>query len=129
MIRVENLSYSFPGKELYRDISFHIEDGRHAALIGSNGTGKTTLADMIINGEEYLYTGRISRGESLKIGQVAQYVVHDKEINCSVYDYIAEDFQRMLGDQEAICLEMETASDIEEVMERYQKSLDAFAAV
>ena len=129
MIKVENLSYSFPEKDLYRNISFHIEEGQHVALIGSNGTGKTTLADMIVNEEEYLYTGKIRKKEPLKTGYVAQYVVHDRNLTSGVYDYIAQDFRQMLQEQERICLEMETATDFDEIMERYQKSLDAFAAV
>ena len=43
MIQVEKLSYGFPEKELYRNISFSIEQGQHCALIGSNGCGKSTL--------------------------------------------------------------------------------------
>ena len=129
MIRVENLSYSFPEKDLYRNISFHIEEGQHTALIGSNGSGKTTLIDMIIHEDEYLYTGKIRRKESLKTGYVSQYVVHDRELTSDVYDYLAQDFRKMLQEQEAICLEMETATDFDEIMDRYQKSLDAFAAV
>ena len=129
MIRVENLSYSFPEKDLYRNISFHIEEGQHAALIGSNGSGKTTLIDMILHEEEYLYTGKIRKKESLKTGYVSQYVVHDRELTSDVYDYLAQDFRKMLQEQEAICLEMETATDFDEIMDRYQASLDAFAAV
>ena len=129
MIRVENLSYSFPEKDLYQKISFHIEEGQHAALIGSNGSGKTTLVDMIMNDEEYLYTGKIIRKENLRIGYVSQFVSHDKEIRQDVYAYLSEDFQAMLKEQEEICLEMETATDFDEIMERYQQSLDAFAAV
>ena len=55
MIQVEKLSYSFPAKELYKNVSFTLEDGQHCALIGSNGTGKTTLVDMLMNTEKYLY--------------------------------------------------------------------------
>ena len=38
MVRVEKLSYGFPAKDLYHDISFSLEMGQHCALIGSNGT-------------------------------------------------------------------------------------------
>ncbi len=129
MIKVENLSYSFPEKDLYRKISFKIEEGDHAVLIGSNGTGKTTLLDMIINGEEYLYTGRIRMPENLKTGYVSQYVEHDRDIICPVFDYLARDFEDMLKEQEELCLEMEKAEDVENVLERYQKCLDDFASV
>ena len=55
MIQVEKLSYGFPEKELYKDISFILEEGQHCAFIGSNGTGKTTLIDMIIDPEKYTW--------------------------------------------------------------------------
>ena len=51
MIQVEKLSFSFPTKELYKSVSFTLEDGQHCAFIGSNGTGKTTLVEMIIDPE------------------------------------------------------------------------------
>ena len=53
MIQVENLSYEFPTKELYKNISFTLAEGQHCAFIGSNGTGKTTLVDMIMDPEKY----------------------------------------------------------------------------
>ena len=59
MIQVEKLSYGFPAKDLYKDVSFTLESGQHCAFIGSNGTGKTTLIDMIIHPENYLYDGKI----------------------------------------------------------------------
>ena len=46
---VEELSKSFPGQTLFSDISFDIKRGERVALIGNNGTGKTTMLK-IING-------------------------------------------------------------------------------
>ena len=43
MIKVDNLSYSFPQKDLYNNISFTIEEGQHCAFIGASGSGKSTL--------------------------------------------------------------------------------------
>ena len=57
MIQVEKLSYGFPAKDLYKEVSFTLEMGQHCAFIGSNGTGKSTLADMIIHPDKYLYDG------------------------------------------------------------------------
>jgi ATP-binding cassette, subfamily F, member 3 len=48
MIKVENLSYSFPQKDLYNNISFTLEDGVHCAFIGTNGSGKSTQLDIFI---------------------------------------------------------------------------------
>lgn len=47
MIKVDNLSYSFPQKDLYNNISFTIEDGQHCAFIGASGSGKSTLLHLI----------------------------------------------------------------------------------
>ena len=49
MLKVENLSFSFADKDLYTTISFTLEEGTHCAFIGSNGTGKTTLVDMLLD--------------------------------------------------------------------------------
>ena len=60
MIKAENLSYSFPHKELYNKISFTLEDDVHCAFIGTNGTGKSTLVNMILHPDKYLYDGKLS---------------------------------------------------------------------
>ena len=68
MIRVEKLSHGFPAKDLYKDISFELEMGQHCALIGSNGCGKSTLVDMMINTDEYFFDGKIIKDDQCRIG-------------------------------------------------------------
>ena len=92
MIRVENLSYGFPAKDLYNDISFTIETGQHCALIGSNGTGKSTLVDMRIDPDKYLYDGKIIRDEDCRIGYASQFSVRDKSRECTVFEFLSESF-------------------------------------
>src|SRR6478672_7803792 len=43
MIAVENISISYSGRPVVRDVSFDLRDGEIIALIGPNGVGKTTL--------------------------------------------------------------------------------------
>ena len=129
MIKVEKMSYSFPDKDLYNEISFSIEEGQHAVLIGSNGTGKTTLADLLLHTENYLYEGKISKDATLRMGYVSQFVKHDKETAQTVFDYLSQDFVQMQKEQEEICAQMETAEDFDAVYGRYQESLDLFDAV
>ena len=43
MIKFDKVSYSFPQKDLYTDVSFTIEEGQHCAFIGASGSGKSTL--------------------------------------------------------------------------------------
>ncbi|MFV0240378.1 MAG: ATP-binding cassette domain-containing protein, partial [Lacrimispora sphenoides] len=73
MIKVQNLSYSYPQKDLYKKVSFTIEDNVHCALIGTNGTGKSTLLDLILHSEEYLYDGKIEIDNTGRIGYVSQF--------------------------------------------------------
>ena len=47
LVKVENLRFNYYDKELYRDLSFHINEEEHAVLIGQNGSGKTTLFDLL----------------------------------------------------------------------------------
>ncbi|MBQ3162971.1 MAG: ABC-F family ATP-binding cassette domain-containing protein [Lachnospiraceae bacterium] len=124
MITVEKLSYSFPEKDLYKDVSFTLEDGQHAVLIGSNGTGKTTLIHMLMNPDEYLYDGKIKRDIGGRIGYVSQFEKEEKDCDVTVYEFLAEDFVALQKEMEEVCKEMETAEELDVLMERYQSILD-----
>ena len=129
MIQVEKLSYSFPEKALYKDISFTLEDGAHCALIGSNGTGKTTLIQMLMEPDEWLYTGKIIKKQAGRTGYVSQFFKTSKENTMTVFEYLSEDFVRLQQQNEALCAEMAEAEDLDEVFARYQKVLDEIDAV
>lgn len=130
MIKVEKLSYAFPEKDLYKDVSFTIEDGQHAVLIGSNGTGKTTLVDILLNDEKYLYDGKIIRDLAGRVGYVSQYEKEEKDREITVFDFLSEEFVRIQKENEAVCKEMETNfDDMEMLLEKFQSLLDEFAAI
>lgn len=130
MIKVEKLSYAFPEKDLYKEVSFTIEDGQHAVLIGSNGTGKTTLVDILLNDEKYMYDGKIIREMEGRVGYVSQYEKEEKDREITVFDFLAEDFVRIQKENEAVCKEMETNfDDMEVLLEKFQNLLDEYAAI
>ena len=129
MIQVENLSYSFPTKELYKKVSFTLEDGQHCAFIGSNGTGKTTLVDMIIDPEKYLYDGKIIKSEECRIGYVNQFSKSEKDQEKKVFEYLSEKFVENQEETAKVCEEMATAEDLEPVFARYQELMDLFQAM
>ena len=124
MIKVDKLSYSFPEKDLYKDISFTIEDGQHCVLMGSNGTGKTTLVDILLNDDKYMYDGKIIRDMTGRYGYTSQFDRAEKEQDMTVFEFLAEDFVQLQQDMENVCKEMETAEDMDALMERYQQILD-----
>jgi len=124
MIQVEKLSYGFPAKELYKDISFTIEAGQHCALIGSNGTGKSTLVDMVMDPEKYLYDGKISRAPECRIGYASQFSIRDKNQGRTVFEFLNQRFVEVQEQIAKVCEEMATAEDMDEVFGRYQALLD-----
>ena len=129
MIKVENLSYSFPQKNLYNNISFTLEEGQHCAFIGTNGSGKSTLIDIIMDPEKYMFDGKLEIDPNCRIGYVRQFQEIDKTKEITVFEYLAEDFIKLQNEITAICTEMETSSDIETLLEKYQEALDAFDAI
>ena len=129
MIRVENLSYSFPTKELYKKVSFTLEDGAHCAFIGSNGTGKTTLVDMIIDPEKYIYDGKIIKSEECRIGYVNQFSKSEKDQEMTVFEFLSERFVANQEETAKVCEEMAVAEDLEPVFARYQELMDLFQAM
>ena len=129
MIKAEKLSYSFPQKDLYNKISFTLEDDVHCAFIGTNGTGKSTLVDMILHPDNYLYDGRLIVDVPGRIGYVSQFYSLDEEKEVTVFDYLSEEFVRLQNEINTICDEMATADELDELMDRYQNVMDQFQAI
>lgn len=128
MIKINNLSYSFPQKDLYNNISFTLEDDQHCAFIGSSGSGKSTLIDIIMNPEDYMFDGSLEIDPNCKIGYVSQFPKIDKTKETTVFEYLCEDFNRMQDEIASICAEMETSSDMDALFEKYQEALDTLDA-
>ena len=129
MIKFDKVSYSFPQKDLYTDVSFTIEEGQHCAFIGASGSGKSTLIDIIMDPEKYVFDGNVEMEPSLKIGYVSQFSQRDKDKETTVFEYIAEEFIILENEIATLCAEMGTSDDIETLLEKYQEALDAFDAI
>lgn len=129
MIKVNNLSYSFPQKDLYREISFTVEDNQHCAFIGVSGSGKSTLIDLIMDPERYMFDGELELEPDCKIGYVSQFYEVDKNKDLAVFEYIAEHFIKLQNDLTRIAEDMATSSDLEILLEKYQETSDAFDAI
>ena len=129
MIKVQNLSYSYPQKDLYKKVSFTIEDDVHCALIGTNGTGKSTLLDLLMHSEEYLYDGKIIIDNTDRIGYVSQFSQLDPKEDMTVFQYISDEFVKHEQKLFEFYKEMETAVDLEKIFEEYQKELDEWNAI
>ena len=129
MIKVQNLSYAFPQKDLYSKISFTIEEDAHCALIGINGTGKSTLLDIFMHTEDYLYDGKIEIDNMGRTGYVSQFSQLDPQEDLSVLQYISDEFVKLEQKIADLCKQMETATDLEVIFADYQKASDEWNAI
>lgn len=129
MIQVQNLSYGFPTKDLYKNISFSVEAGSHCAFIGSNGTGKTTLVDMILDPEKYLYEGKIIISEESRIGYVNQFSSDEKDKEKTVFQFLSEKFVENQKQTEEVCAKMAVEENLEPLYEEYQRLFDLYQSM
>ena len=76
VLGIRNVSKSYGDKHLFQGITLKVEGGERIALIGDNGTGKSTLIKMIV-GELYPDDGRIRTGPQVKEAYLPQIVKFD----------------------------------------------------
>lgn len=71
VLKVEHLSKAYPGQPLFTDLDFEIKRGERVALIGDNGTGKTTILK-IINEMVPADAGSVTLGANVHVGYYDQ---------------------------------------------------------
>ena len=97
VLTVEELSKSFPQQKLFSDISFQIKRGERVALIGNNGTGKTTMLK-ILNGLLEADAGSFSLGAKVQIGYYDQehHVLHAEK---TIFEEISDTYPTLTETQ------------------------------
>ena len=97
VLTVEHLSKQFDGQPLFTDVSFEIKRGEHVAIIGDNGTGKTTLLK-ILNQVVPADSGTFTLGAKVKIGYYDQehHVLHDDK---TIFDEISDAYPSLNNTQ------------------------------
>ena len=97
VLTVQNLSKSFNQKKLFWDINFEIKRGERVAIIGDNGTGKTTLLK-IINGLLNPDTGEVIYGSNVSVAYYDQehQVLH---MDKTLFDELSDTYPEMTNTQ------------------------------
>lgn len=90
VMQIQGLSKSFDNQQLFENVSFEIKRGEHVAIIGDNGTGKTTLLK-IINEVIAPDSGTIKLGANVEIGYYDQehHVLHMEK---TLFEEISDDY-------------------------------------
>jgi len=103
---IENLTKSFGAKQVFNNLTFGIEKGQKVALVARNGTGKTTLMN-IISGKDTAEQGRVVVRNGIRIGFLEQDPHFN--VNHTVWESI---FQR--------------SSNVSDAIHQYENALKAF---
>lgn len=93
VLSVENLSKAFPHHPLFSELNFEIKRGEHIAIIGDNGTGKSTLLK-IITGLTDADNGKLRLGTNVTLGyydQEHQVLNNDK----TLFEEISDDYPNL----------------------------------
>lgn len=93
VLTVEHLSKSFPSLPLFSDLNFSIKRGERVAIIGNNGTGKTTILK-ILNELVPADAGVFHLGSKVHIGYYDQehHVLHMEK---TIFEEISDDFPKL----------------------------------
>src|SRR5574343_196781 len=94
MLTLNELSFDFGGRYLYRDVNWQIKPGERIGLVGQNGTGKSTLL-RIITGEYQPSEGSLSKSKDCTIGFLNQDLL-SYESEESIYHVALQAFDKAL---------------------------------
>jgi ATP-binding cassette, subfamily F, member 3 len=94
-IIAQNLSKAFEDKIIFNDTDLLIEYGERTALIGSNGSGKTTFLNILL-GKECADQGMVKCGANVKLAYLPQYIAFDNE-ELTVVECFREDIELPIG--------------------------------
>lgn len=115
-LQLQNLSFSFLDRVLFSNVNIKIEAGERVALIGANGTGKTTLFKLITN-EHSPTEGAVVIGKDTALGYMEQYSDFIK--GTSVYDCALKVFSDI----------MEMENELEEVHKELTEHPNNFSLI
>lgn len=135
LISFSNVSKYYSLDLILDHVSFNINKGEKVALVGPNGTGKTTIFKLILNKEEPTLmpkedkVGDISILSGTKIGYLNQNAIED--INHTVREelnLVFKDIYKKIDEFNSLTVSMATKND-ENTFERYNKLLDYLTSI
>ena len=128
ILNIQKISKTFPGNEVLRGVSFHIEENEKAALVGINGAGKSPLLKIIV-GEMQADDGTVILSKDRTLGYLAQH--QDLTGDATVYEQLMKvrqdilDLLRRMENSEKKMAHL-TGEDLESEMASYARIQEAY---
>ncbi len=123
LIDIKDVSISYFEKQLYKNVTFEINEGDKVIILGENGSGKTTLLKLIL-GIEKGDSGSIEIAEGLKITYLDQFFpIKGDSI---VKDLLNQPFQYIIDVEKEMNHIAEKLGDNPELMDVYTEKLEEF---
>src|SRR3990170_2270633 len=126
LISLNEISVAFGGPLLFDELTLHLEAGERVALLGRNGTGKTTLMK-VITGQMGVDGGKVIRQQGVEITHLPQEIPAD--ITGSVFDIVASGLGNrggLIRDYHHVSHQLHTdhSPELMRKLERLQTELD-----
>lgn len=125
LVRLENITKTYAGREVLDNIDFRIEEGEHVGLIGRNGTGKSTIF-RLITGDIDPDKGLVDRMKRMRVSCLSQ--LHRVDESMTIYDIVLESFEEILTlEQELGVLEERMSQGDEDALHEYSEKQERFS--
>lgn len=122
VLNVSNLAKEYPSKVVFSRLSFNLEKGDKAGLVGLNGAGKSTLFN-ILTGNLRADEGKIFIPQDVRVGYLKQILSLDSDK--TIYDYLLDVFSDLIGLEKEI-RELEEKMSVEEDPDRLSEIMEAY---
>lgn len=119
ILALQNVVKEFAGTALFAPVSFRIDQKERVALIGPNGTGKSTILKMIV-GQEEVTSGQIIISKDYRIGYLSQEVISD--LSHTLYqeaDEVFSPLHEMEKKMDFLCQQMASHPENEQISKQY----------
>ena len=123
---LQNVTKEYHGDKLFEPVTFQIGTKERIALIGPNGTGKSTIIKMLI-GTVFPDSGKIVIGNQYNIGYLSQSVISD--LNNTLYDEARDVFSSIIKQEKAlkdICTKLEHNPEDKDLIKTYASAEERF---
>ena len=122
LLSAENLTKSYGERELFSGLTFGINQGQKVALIARNGTGKSTLLN-ILAGKDAPDTGQVTYRRGLRMAYLEQDPILEPDLTVAETLYASEnELVRIVGRYEAALLHPEDAAGYQRAFEAMERA-------